>query len=119
LRWRIEVAELADVEARLQAILDPYRDRLESFEIYRVAMLRRPGARAHHWFAGVSPGNGVIRFFLLPMRTHPELLDDVSPQLRKRKKGASLFAFAGVDDDQVVELERLVARSFEAYVDDE
>ncbi len=113
------MADLADVEARLQAILDPYRDRLEAFEIYGVPMLRRPGAKAHRWFAGVSPGNGVIRFFLLSMRTHPELLDEVSPQLRKRKKGASLFAFSSVDDGQIIELERLVARSFEAYIDDE
>jgi hypothetical protein len=113
------VADLSELETRLQTILDPYRGRLEPFEIYGVPMLRRPGAKAHHWFAGVSPGNGVIRFFLLPMHAHPELLDDVSPQLRKRKSGASLFAFSSIDDEQVAELERLVARSFAAYVDDE
>jgi hypothetical protein len=105
-------ADLAAVEARLQAVLDPYRDRLESFEVYGVPMLRRPGAKAHEWFAGVSPGNGVIRFFLLPMHRRPELLDGISPELRKRKRGASLFAFPAIDDAQLGELERLVARSF-------
>jgi len=71
--------ELAGVQARLEAILEPFRGQLETFEIYGVPMLRRPGARAHDWFAGVSPGNGVIRFFLLPMYGHPELLEGVSP----------------------------------------
>jgi hypothetical protein len=106
-------AELAALEARLQAILDPYRDRLEAFEIYGVPMLRRPGARAHEWFAGVNRGNGVVRFSLLPMHRHPELLDGLSAGLRKRKRGASLFAFVRIDDAQAAELEALVARSFE------
>jgi hypothetical protein len=108
------MTDLDAVEARLQAILDPYRDRLEAFEIYGVPMLRRPGARAHAWFAGVNRGNGVVRFSLLPMHRHPELLDGISPELRKRKRGASLFAVSSLDDAQAVELEQLVARSFEA-----
>jgi len=40
------VADLAAIEAQLAAILDPYRDRLESFEIYGVPMLRRAMASA-------------------------------------------------------------------------
>jgi hypothetical protein len=109
-------ADLGDVEARLDAILEPYRSRLETFQIYGVPMLRRPGARAHDWFAGVSPGNGVIRFFLLPMYAHPELLDGLSADLRKRKRGASLFAFPAVDDGMLDELTNLTERSYAAYM---
>lgn len=104
--------DLALVEARLQAVLDPYRERLETFEIYGVQMLRRPGAKAHDWFAGVSPGNGVIRFFFLPMHGHPDLLDGISPALRKRKRGASLFGFDAVDEAMIAELEAVVARAY-------
>ena len=111
--------ELAAVQGRLEAILQPYRSRLETFEIYGVPMLRRPGARAHDWFAGVSPGNGVIRFFLLPMYAHPELLEGISPELRKRKRGASLFAFTDVDDGLIDELTALTERSFAAYMTEE
>jgi hypothetical protein len=110
------MGELAGVQARLDAILEPYRGQLETFEIYGVPMLRRPGARAHDWFAGVSPGNGVILFFLLPMYAHPELLEGISPALRKQKRGASLFAFANVDDGLVDELTALTERSFAAYM---
>ena len=106
-------ADLQALEARLQTLLDPYRGRLEAFEIYGVPMLRRPSARAHEWFAGVNRGKGVVRFNLLPMHRHPELLDGLLPEPRKRERGASLFAFSSIDDAQFAELEGLVARSFE------
>jgi hypothetical protein len=109
-------AELAAVQSRLEAILDPYRDRLEAFEIYGVPMLRRPGAKAHDWFAGVNRGNGVVRFSFLPMHAHPELLDELSPAVRKRKSGASLFTFSSVDDETIRELEQLLARGFPVYM---
>jgi len=108
-------AELAAAEARLQGLLDPYRDRLEAFEIYGVPMLRRPGAKAHDWFAGVNRGNGVVRFSFLPMHAHPELLDGLSPAVLKRKTGASLFTFRSVDDATAAELASLLARGYEAY----
>ena len=107
--------ELATAQARLDGILDPYRDRLEAFEIYGVPMLRRPGAKAHDWFAGVNRGNGVVRFSFLPMHAHPELLDGLSPAVLKRKTGASLFTFTTVDDATVAELEALLARGFDVY----
>lgn len=108
-------AGLDAVQQRLEAILDPYRDRLEAFEIYGVPMLRRPGAKAHDWFAGVNRGNGVVRFSFLPMYEHPELLEGLSPSVSKRKKGASLFTFAAVDDETIAELEALLARGLDVY----
>jgi hypothetical protein len=106
---------LEAAETRLQALLEPYRGRLESFEIYGVPMLRRPGAKAHDWFAGVNRGNGVVRFSFLPMHRHPELLDAMSPDVLKRKRGASLFAFTAVDDATAEELAALLARGFDVY----
>ncbi len=108
--------DLAALQARLEEILDPYRDHLEAFELYGVPYLRRPGAKAHDWFAGVSEGKGVVRFFLLPMHAHPELLEGISPELRKRKTGASLFSFKTLDEAGEAELEALVARAFETYL---
>jgi hypothetical protein len=108
-------AELAALESRLQALLEPYRDRLEPVEVYGQPFLRRPGATKHEWFAGVNRGKGVVRFSLLPMYQHPELLDGLSPELLKRKTGSSLFAFASIDEAQVAELEALVARADAVY----
>ncbi len=108
--------DLTALQTRLEAVLDPYRDRLEAFDLYGAPYLRRPGAKAHDWFAGVSEGKGVIRFFLLPMHNHPDLLDGISPELRKRKTGASLFAFKTLDDEGLDELKGLVARAFDGYM---
>jgi hypothetical protein len=111
----VTAGELDAVQARLEGLLDPYRGRLEAFEIYGVPMLRRPGAKAHDWFAGVNRGHGVVRFSFLPMHAHPELLEGLSPGVLKRKKGASLFAFSSVEDATVAELEALLARGFDVY----
>jgi hypothetical protein len=108
--------ELAAVADRLQAILEPYRGRLEAGTIYGVSVLRRPGARAHGWFAGVQVADGYVKFNFLPMHGHPELLDGVSPMLRKRKTGASVFRFERVDEALFTELEGVVARAYDIYV---
>lgn len=110
------MAEFAAVEARLRAILDPYRDRLETGTIYNRDILRRPGGKGHDWFAGVLPNKNYISFYLLPIYTWPQLLDGLSPGLRKRKQGASCFNFSAVDDDLFAELSALTERSFQAYV---
>ena len=78
------------------AILDRYRDRLEEGEIYGISMLRRTGAKAHDWFAGVQVADGYVKFNFLPMHGHPDLLDGTSQALRKHKTGASVFRFTEV-----------------------
>ena len=92
------MADVLELEGRLQAILDPYRDRLEPFETYGQPMLRLPGRKSHDWFAGVRLAEGSVKFSLLPMHAHPELLDGISPGLRRRKTGASLFTLGPSDD---------------------
>ncbi len=107
--------DVVAVEARLQAILEPYRDRLEEGHIYGVTVLRRPGAKAHDWFAGVQVVHGTVKFNLLPMHAHPEVLDEISPSLRQHKRGASIFRFSELDANLVAELQALVARAFDVY----
>ena len=53
-----DLADLAAVEARLWAVLDPYRGRLEAGSVYGVETLRRPGVVAHDFFAGIKPAPG-------------------------------------------------------------
>jgi hypothetical protein len=108
-------ARLAAVEARLRAILEPYRGRLEEGQIYGVSVLRRPGAKAHDWFAGVQRAEGYVKLNVLPMHAHPELLEGVSAALWKRKTGASVFKFTELDDAVVAELEELLARAYPVY----
>ena len=105
-----------ELEAELRALLVPYEDVLVAEELYGIEVLHRPGSRAHDWFAGVRPGKGTAKLMLLPMKTHPELVEDVSPALRKRLSGDALFTLKTGDDALLPELEQLVARAFDAYV---
>ena len=104
------------LEAELRALLVPYEDVLVADELYGIEVLHRPGSRIHDWFAGVRPGKGTAKLMLLPMKTHPELVEDVSPALRKRLSGDALFTLKPGDEALLPELERLVASAFDAYV---
>jgi len=108
--------DLVALEARLQAILDPYRDRLETATIYNIPTLRKHGANAHNWFAFVKPAAKHVGFYLLPVHQHPELREGLSPALAKRLTGASAFTFRALDEALATELEGLVARAFDAYM---
>jgi hypothetical protein len=110
------MADLGPVEARLRAIVDAYRDRLIVGSVYNLETLTRPNAKAHDWFAFVKPGAAYVSLYLKPIYTWPDLLDDVSPALRKRLQGSrTAFSFAAVDEALLAELEALVERSFRRY----
>jgi hypothetical protein len=108
--------DLAAVEARLRAILVPYEVRLEWATVYGIPVLRRPGAKAHEWFAFVKPASKHVGFYLLPVHTHPALREGLSPALSKRLTGKSAFTFPALDEELSMELEGLVARAFDAYM---
>jgi hypothetical protein len=110
-----------DLIAELKALLVPYEDVLVGEELYGIEVLHRPGSRKHDWFAGVRPGTGkaagTAKLMLLPVKTHPELLEAVSPGLRKRMSGDALLTLRPGDEVLLPELEQLVARAFDAYVE--
>jgi hypothetical protein len=108
-------ADFAAIEARLWAILEPYRDRLEDGSVYGLATLKWPGARQHDFFAGVRVAPKHVAFHLMPVYTYPHLLDGLSPTLRKRLKGKTTFDFTAIDETLFLELDRLTAQSFDAY----
>ena len=76
----------------------------------------RPEAKGHDFFAFVKPGTSYVSLYLKPVYTWPDLLDDISPELRKRLQGSrTAFSFAVVDEALLAELETLVERAFRRY----
>jgi hypothetical protein len=111
------MADLGPVEARLRAIVDAYRDRLVVGSVYGLETLTRPNAKAHDFFAFVKPGASYVSLYLKPVYTWPDLLEDISPALRKRLQGSrTSFSFAIVDEPLLAELEALVERAFRRYL---
>ena len=109
------MADLEAIEARIWAMLEPYRDRLEPATIYGIPSLRWPGAKAHDYFAAVKAGKSYVSLYLLVADTYPEALEGASPALLKRRSGKATFNFPRLDDELARDLEALLARLFERY----
>ena len=108
--------EFGSLEARLWAILAPYRDSLEDGSVYGLVTLKRSGANAHQFFAGVRVAAKHVSFHLMPIYADPGLLDGVSPALLRHLKGKTTFNFTAIDETLFTELEALTTRCFDAYM---
>ena len=113
------VTELHAIEVRLRGILAPYDGRLEPATIYGIPTLRKPGAKGHEWFAFVKPATKHVSFYLLPVHEHASLRSSLSPALAKKLTGRSTFNFTAVDDALFTELEGVIARAYDLYLEDE
>lgn len=107
---------------RLRGILEPYARRMhvsaDAEGWYGVDMAPEPERNPTTWFGGVRRGNQYVSYYLMPVYVEPSMLDDVSPQLRKRMQGKSCFNFRSIDDELFGELERLTKRGYERTAGD-
>ena len=87
------MSDLQSIEARIWAMLEPYRDRLEPATIYGIPSLRWPGSKAHDYFAAVKTGKSAVSLYLLVADTFPEALEGASPELLKRRSGKGHVQF--------------------------
>lgn len=68
------------------------------------------------FFASVKINKNYVSFHIMPIYVFPELVDDISPALLKRKQGKSCFNFKKVESDLFLELAQLTQESFDRYV---
>ena len=114
-------AQLTAVFDRLAAIFAPYRSTViaksdEPGNLY----LETPPSAAYpsgFFFGAVKIGKRYVSFYLMPIYVHPDLLDGMSPKLRKRMQGKSCFNFTRSDDALFGELEALTAAGFARFRD--
>ena len=108
-------ADLGALERRLGALLEPYAARLVPSTIYGLPTMRRADAKPSNWFAFVKPASHHVSLSLLPIHDHPELLDPLSPGLRRCVTGRSTLTFRSISDQDIGELEALLARAYAVY----
>jgi hypothetical protein len=107
---------------RLAAIFARYRSTLiakadEPGNLY----LETPPSTAYPnglFFGAVKIGKRYVSFHLMPVYVHPDLLQGMSPELRKRMQGKSCFNFTRQNDVLFTELETLTAAGFARFQDD-
>jgi len=67
------------------------------------------------WFGGVQRGKAYVSYHLIAVYAFPELLKDLSPQLRARMQGKSCFNFTKRDPALFREVGRLTKRSLARF----
>jgi hypothetical protein len=111
--------EFATVEGRLREILEPYRGRLVATKDGPDGLtLEIPGLEGKPWgyVAGTRLGKRYVSLYLMPVYAFPDLVEALSPDLRRRKQGKSCFNFATVDESLFAELAGVMAAGFERYL---
>ena len=108
-----------EVFLELKAILEPYAPKLK-------VVSDKPGnyyLDTHHvtknkkpiFFGAAHAGKAYVSFHLMPVYAFPELLEGMSPDLKKRMQGKSCFNFTAVDQRLFKELAKLTKAGFARY----
>ena len=66
-------------------------------------------------FGSVSIGKRYVSYHLMCVNLEPDLLETMSPQLRRRMQGKSCFNFTKVDDGLFDELSEITSRGRDLY----
>jgi hypothetical protein len=112
--------DLPSVFTELRSVLEPYAAEMEvnvdtDVEYGLQTHWRRAKDGYPGYFATVKQGKRYVSFHLMPVYGFPDLLDDVSPELRKRMQGKSCFNFTTVDGELFAQLEALTRRGYETF----
>ena len=67
------------------------------------------------FFGAVQIKKNYVSYHLMPVYVSPELLNDMTPALRKRMQGKSCFNFKTVDEPLFVELADLTIACLKSY----
>jgi hypothetical protein len=115
-------AEFAGLFERFKSMLAPYAKHMyisaDTSQWYGVDMAPEAERDPTTWFGATRVGKRYVSYYLMPIYVKPDLLDDVSPALKKRMQGKSCFNFAKVDEQLLAELEDLTRRGYAATAGD-
>lgn len=115
--------DFTPVHARLRQIIASYsgRSRLaplhDNAENFILEAPQTPNSfNRPVWFGGVQTKKNYVSFHLMPVYAFPELLEGISPELKKRMQGKSCFNFRQVDEPLFAELAALADAGYRRYV---
>jgi hypothetical protein len=109
------MTDLADVEARLQALVDRYRPELVDGTIYGIPSLVWLGAGGHDYFVALKAGKKAVGLYLIIADRYPEDLAAASPEVQARRTGRATFSFASLDDQLATDLAAFLDRLLVRY----
>lgn len=101
---------------QLKSILKTYENKLvvvhDEPDYYYLGILADPKC---DYFGMVQIKKNYVSFHLMPVYSFPQLLENISDELKKRMQGKSCFNFKNEDKNLFTELEKLTQSGFEKY----
>ena len=119
----IAQTEFPLVFEELKSILKPYSPKLivkvdtsEGFSL--------DGPYSEKWkkelfFGAAQIKKNYVSFYLMPVYMCPDLLKNISPELKKHMQGKSCFNFKNIDKSLFDELAQLTKQGFERFIKQE
>jgi hypothetical protein len=104
---------------QLKNILKPYAKNL-NVKVDTLDTYYLDGPYSEKWkkelfFGSAQIKKNYVSFYLMPVYMYPELLNDISPELKKHMQGKSCFNFKKVETDLFKELEELTRQGVEKF----
>ena len=104
---------------QLKSILKPFEKRLtlkaDSRDTYYLDGPYSEKWKKELFFGSAQIKKNYVSFYLMPVYMYPELLKDISPQLKKRMQGKSCFNFKTVEPELFDELRELTRRGADKF----
>ena len=96
---------------KLKSILKPYAKSLtvtgDTDKLYALDGPYSEKWKRNLFFGSVQIRKNYVSFYLMPVYMYPELLKDISPELRKHMQGKSCFNFNKIEPELFKELAAL------------
>ena len=115
--------DFTPVFVQLKKILEPFAPKLtvtiDTPEAYSI-----DGPYSEKWkrmlfFASAQVRKNYVSFYLMPVYMYPDLLNNISPELKKHMQGKSCFNFKKVEPRLFMELNLLTKESFKRFQKEE
>ena len=105
---------------QLKSILKPYTEKLtlttDTADAYSIDGPYSEKWKKQIFFASTVIKKNYVSFYLMPVYMYPELLNDISPELKKRMQGKSCFNFkTEPDPEALAELKRLTGACLKGW----
>jgi len=104
--------ELKKIYKKLEPSLTVVHDKED---VYYLNAGVNPANKKDMFFGSINIKKSYVAFHLMPVYVEPKLLENISPELRKRMQGKSCFNFTEIKSDLFDELEKLSERGLESY----
>lgn len=105
--------DLRDLLTPFESALQVDVDTTEDYSLYT------PHSEAYDrelFFGAAQIKKNYVSYHLMPVYMYPDLLDDLSPTLRKRMQGKSCFNFTKIGAEERAELRTLTQKGFDRLI---